>query len=121
MAEFVPSKVPPVDEPRKPGMDHAHYPFRALPDVPRFVWPDGARIALTVTIMVDHWELVPPDNALPDPRIVSPLGRFHPDWLTWSQRAYGNRVGIFRVLDVLDHFGLIPSVALGSEAAKRFP
>ncbi|MBS0643397.1 MAG: polysaccharide deacetylase family protein, partial [Proteobacteria bacterium] len=47
--------------------------------------------------------------------------RFHPDWLTWSQRAYGNRVGIFRVLDVLDHFGLIPSVALGSEAAKRFP
>jgi allantoinase len=121
MAEFVPSKVPPVNEPREAGMDHGHYPFRALPDAPRFVWPDGARIALTVTVMVDHWELVPPDTALPDPRIVSPLGKFHPDWLTWSQRAYGNRVGIFRVLDVLDHFGLTPSVALGSEAARQFP
>ena len=121
MAELVPSNVPPVGEQRGPGMDHAHYPFRSLPDAPRFVWPDGARIALTVTLMVDHWELAPPDGANPDPRIVSPLGKFHPDWLTWSQRAYGNRVGIFRVLDVLDHCGLVPSVALGSEAARLFP
>ena len=112
---------PPVNEAREPGMDHAHYTFRARPDAPRFVWPDGARIALTVTLMVDHWELAPPADAHPDPRIVSPLGKFHPDWLTWSQRAYGNRVGIFRVLDVLDHAGLVPSVALGTEAAKRYP
>ena len=121
MAEFVPGNVPPTGEQRGPGMDHAHYPFRALPDGPAFQWRDGARIALTVTLMVDHWELLPPANAHPDPRIVSPLGRFNPDWLTWSQRAYGNRVGIFRILDVLDHFAITPSVALGSEAAKRFP
>src|ERR1051326_3301531 len=43
MAEFVPAKVPPVNESREPGMDHAHYPFRALPDAPRFVWHDGGR------------------------------------------------------------------------------
>ncbi len=121
MVEFVPSTVPPVTEARAPGMDHAHYPFRALPDAPRFVWPNGARIALTVTVMVDHWELAPPATALPDPRIVSPLGKFHPDWLTWSQRLYGNRVGIFRVLDVLDKAGIVPSVALGSAAAKLCP
>ncbi len=121
MAEFVPGSVPPVGEQRGPGMDHAHYPFRALPDGPGFQWRDGARIALTVTLMVDHWELLPPANAHADPRIVSPLGKFNPDWLTWSQRAYGNRVGIFRVLDVLDHHAITPSVALGSEAAKRFP
>ena len=121
MVEFVPSNTPPVDEPREPGMDQAHYPFRKLPDAPRFVWPNGARIALTVTLMVDHWELAPPADANPDPRIVSPLGKFHPDWLTWSQRAYGNRVGIFRILGVLDHFGLTPSVALGTAAAKMCP
>jgi peptidoglycan/xylan/chitin deacetylase (PgdA/CDA1 family) len=102
-------------------MDHAHYTFRKLTDAPRFVWPNGARIALTVTLMVDHWELAPPADAWPDPRIVSPLGKFHPDWLTWSQRAYGNRVGIFRILDVLDHCGLTPSVALGAAAAKLCP
>jgi allantoinase len=113
--------VPPVGEIREPGMDHAHYPFRALPDAPRFIWPDGARIAFTVTLMLDYWELDPPDGESPDPRIVSPLGKFHPDWLTWSHRLYGARVGIFRILDVLDRFDIKPSVALGTEAAKRYP
>ena len=121
MVEFVPSKGPPTDEARAPGMDHAHHPFRALPDAPRFAWPDGARIAFTVTLVLDYWELEPPADASPDPRIVSPLGRFFPDWLTWSQREYGARVGIFRVLDVLDRFGVTPSVALGSAAAQRYP
>lgn len=121
MAEFVVSKTPPTDEQRRPGMDHAHHPFRALPDAPRFVWPDGGRIAFTVTLMLDYWELDPPSDASRDPRIVSPLGNFFPDWLTWSQREYGARVGIFRILDVLDRFAIAPSVALGSAAAKRYP
>jgi peptidoglycan/xylan/chitin deacetylase (PgdA/CDA1 family) len=121
MAEFVPSTTPPADEVRVPGMDHAHYPFRTLPDAPRFAWPDGARIAFTVTLMLDYWELDPPADASADPRIVSPLGKFSPDWLTWSQREYGARVGIFRVLDALDRFGIAPSVALGSAAAQRYP
>jgi peptidoglycan/xylan/chitin deacetylase (PgdA/CDA1 family) len=121
MAENKPASVPPVNEPRGPGMDHAHYPFRTLPEAPRFAWPDGARVALTVTLMLDYWELTPPADASRDPRIVSPLGNFFPDWLTWSQREYGVRVGIFRILDTLDRFGLTPSVALGTEAARRYP
>ena len=121
MAEFVPAKIPPVGERREAGMDHAHYPFRALPDAPVFAWPNGARIAFTVTLVLDRWELDPPREESPDPRIVSPLGKFHPDWLTWSHRLYGARVGIFRILEVLDQFGIKPSVALGTEAAKRYP
>jgi peptidoglycan/xylan/chitin deacetylase (PgdA/CDA1 family) len=121
MVEFVPTKVPPVNETREPGMDHTHYPFRTLPDAPRFVWAGGARIAFTVTVMLDYWELDAPQGESPDPRIVSPLGKFFPDWLTWSHRQYGARVGIFRILDVLDRFDIKPSVALGTEAAKRYP
>ena len=102
-------------------MDHAHHAFRTLTQAPRFDWPDGARIAFTVTLVLDYWEVNPPEDASRDPRIVSPLGNFFPDWLTWSQREYGARVGIFRVLDVLDRFGVTPSVALGAAAAKRYP
>ena len=102
-------------------MDHRHHAFRTLTEAPRFAWPDDARIAFTVTLVLDYWELSPPQEANPDPRIVSPLGKFFPDWLTWSQREYGARVGIFRVLDVLDRFGVTPSVALGAAAAKRYP
>jgi peptidoglycan/xylan/chitin deacetylase (PgdA/CDA1 family) len=112
---------PPVGEVRAPGMDHDLYAFRSLPESPRFAWPGGARIAFTVTLMLDHWEVAPPPEASRDPRVVSPLGNFFPDWLTWSQREYGNRVGIFRVLEVLDRFGVIPSVALGAAAAERCP
>jgi len=121
MAEFTPAKTPPVNEARLPGMDHTHYPFRSLPDAPRFVWPDGARIAFTATLILDRWELEAPEGESPDPRVGSPLGKFFPDWLTWSHRLYGARVGIFRILEVLDQFAIKPSVALGTEAAKRYP
>jgi len=49
---------------RASGMDHAHYKFRRLPDAPHFVWPGGARIAFTVTLMLDVWEVDPPDGAI---------------------------------------------------------
>ncbi|MCW3477628.1 polysaccharide deacetylase family protein [Limobrevibacterium gyesilva] len=116
-----PAKQPPVGEVRAPSMDHALYPYRTLAQGPRFAWPGGARIAFTVTLMLDYWEVAPPPEASRDPRVVSPLGNFFPDWLTWSQREYGNRVGIFRVLEALDRFGVVPSVALGVEAARRYP
>jgi peptidoglycan/xylan/chitin deacetylase (PgdA/CDA1 family) len=112
---------PPVGEVRRPGMDQQHHTYRTLTEAPRFVWPNDARIAFTVTLVLDYWEVNPPADASPDPRIVSPLGKYFPDWLTWSQREYGARVGIFRVLDALDRFGMTPSVALGAAAAQRYP
>lgn len=121
MAEHKPGATPPIGEIRQPGMDHALYPFRTLDQGPRIIWPNGARTAFTVTLMLDYWEVNPPKDSSRDPRILSPLGSFSPDWLTWSQREYGNRVGIFRILDVLDRFGVVPSVALGAEAARRCP
>ncbi len=121
MGEHIPARTPPAGEHRHPGMDHTHYAFRTLTQAPRFAWPGDARIAFTVTLILDYWELSPPPDASRDPRIVSPLGNFFPDWLTWSQREYGARVGIFRILDVLDRFGLVPSVAVGAAAARRYP
>jgi peptidoglycan/xylan/chitin deacetylase (PgdA/CDA1 family) len=120
MAEF--SAIPPVGEVREPGMDHALYPFRTLPEAPRFAWPGGNGIAFTVTLVLDYWEVAPPENASTDPRPLSPLGGgYFPDWVTWSMREYGNRVGIFRVLDRLDRFGVKSGVALGAEVARRCP
>ncbi len=113
--------TPPVNEIRRPGMDQLHHAYRTLTAAPRFEWPNDARIAFTVTLVLDYWEVNPPQDANPDPRVVSPLGKFFPDWLTWSQREYGARVGIFRLLDALDRFAITPSVALGAAAAKRYP
>jgi hypothetical protein len=58
MAEQIPAKTPPVGEQRRPGMDHPHHAFRALTEAPRFAWPDDARIAFTVTLVLDYWESI---------------------------------------------------------------
>ena len=55
-----PAGVPPTGEARPPGMDHDLYPYRPAPEAPRFVWPGGARIALTVTVLLEYREIDPP-------------------------------------------------------------
>jgi allantoinase len=109
-----------VAEPRR-GMDHDLYPFAPLPERPAFAWPGGARVALWVLLFLEHWELTPPEGAHRDPRFASEFGPYAPDYRTWSQREYGNRVGIFRVLDVLDRHGIRPTVAANASACGRYP
>lgn len=102
-------------------MDHPHYPYSALPTRPRLAFPGGARIAAFVVLYLEHWELAPPAEALRDPRFVGEYGSFFPDFRTWTQREYGNRVGIFRVLDALDDAGIVPAVAANAMAIERTP
>lgn len=81
-------------------MDHKLYQYSALPLRPRFQWPNGAYAAFHVTLFIEHWELAPPPGSVKDQRFISEFGPQAPDYRTWTQREYGNRVGIFRVLDV---------------------
>ena len=102
-------------------MDHKLYQYSALPLRPRFQWPNGAHAAFHVTLFIEHWELAPPPGSLKDQRFISEFGPQAPDYRTWTQREYGNRVGIFRVLDVLDRHAIKASVAIGASACERYP
>ncbi|MBL8381740.1 MAG: polysaccharide deacetylase family protein [Burkholderiales bacterium] len=102
-------------------MDHPHHAYRALAHATPVAWPRGARLAFWVLLHVEHWELLPPADAHRDPRFLGDYGSFSPDFGTWGQREYGNRVGVFRVLDALDRHGIRATVALGSAAAARCP
>ena len=104
-----------------PGMDHDHYPFSALPTRPVLPWPGEARLAAFVLLYLEHWELQAPVSACRDPRFVGEFGSFDPDYRSWTQREYGNRVGIFRVLDLLDAAGIVPAVAASAMAVDRHP
>ncbi len=106
---------------RAPGMDHDLYPFSALPDRPPLRWPGGARVAYTVTLYLECWELDPPASAVRDPRFKDPMGDFRPDYRAYTLREYGNRVGIFRVFDALDRLGIRPTVAANAAACDRYP
>ena len=102
-------------------MDHDLYRYAPLPQRPPMLWPDGARMAFHVTLYLEHWELSQIDGSVKDQRFLSEFGPYEPDYRTWTQREYGNRVGIFRVLEVLDRHNIRASVAIGASACERYP
>ncbi|WP_158277122.1 polysaccharide deacetylase family protein [Serinibacter arcticus] len=44
-----------------------------------------------------------------------------PDYARLTHREYGHRVGIFRILDVLEQFGVTPTIALDAMTAEFYP
>ncbi len=105
----------------KQGMDHDHYSYSPIPTRPRLRWKNGAGLAIWAVIYLEYWEISPPDDAYKDPRHVGPFGSFFPDYRTHSVREYGNRIGIFRILDLLDRYNIPVSIAVNSAACDRYP
>jgi allantoinase len=70
---------------------------------------------------LEHWDLQAPAGSLRDPRLVGEFGSFNPDYRSWSQREYGLRIGVFRVLDALREAGIRPAVAANSLVLPRVP
>lgn len=102
------------------GMDHGHYAWSAMPFRPALRWPDGARVALCVVVNVEHYDFEPVPGAFTPASVPGWRGRGpSPDYATWSLREYGNRVGIFRVMKVLDKYRVPATVAIDSKSAER--
>jgi len=103
------------------GYDHQHFDYAPLPERPPLAWPGGARIAFCVYLYLEYLELDPPKAAVRDPRFGGALGSYFPDYLNYSHREYGNRVGVFRVLEALDRHGIKATVAANAMLAQRYP
>ncbi len=115
------SSVPKNPPPLKPGMDNPWYDYSPFPLRPKLTWPRNARVASFVLLHLEYWELIPDESSYKDPRYVGEFGSFVPDYRIWTQREYGNRTGIFRVLDVLDRYQIRAGVAVNALAAERYP
>src|SRR6476646_10008456 len=116
-AKPVPKNPPPL----KAGMDHALYDYSPFPKRPLLAWPRNARVAFCVVLHLEYFELMPTEDSYKDPRLVNEFGNYVPDYRTWTQREYGNRTGIFRVLDVLDRYQIRAGVAVNAMATERYP
>ena len=103
---------------RSLGMDHERYSWSILPERPKVTWPHGARVALWV---VPALEWFPLDIAGGAFKVPSGLDRPYPDYWDYTTRDYGNRIGIFRVMGVLDDLAIPASVAMNSALAERHP
>ena len=103
---------------RSRGMDHDRYEWSILFRRKQIEWPGGARVALFV---VPALEWFPLDMAGKPFRAPGGLERPYPDYRYYTSRDYGNRVGVFRVMEVLDELGIRASVAMNSAVAQRHP
>jgi allantoinase len=113
--------VPPgylSDEKRRRGLDHGWFVYRSVRERPKLRWPGGARIALWITVPVEFFPLDAPAQPF---RLVGALDRPYPDLWAYANRDYGNRIGIFRIMRVLDRFGLRATAAVNSDIAIRYP
>ena len=95
----------------KPGRS-GPFPYIPINRRPKITWPGGARVALWV---IPNIETFPLDEPVP-----GGTGKA-PDLINWAQRDYGNRVGVFRVMEVLTRHGVRGTVALNSEVCDDCP
>jgi allantoinase len=105
------------------GMDHDHYEWSPLNATrPKIVWPNGARVALSVIVSLGHAEWKRPADSFQVADLAGGYGWGpFPDVTAWSHREYGHRVGVFRVLDVLEKHGIKPTIAMDALTAEHYP
>jgi allantoinase len=99
----------------------AYGPFRfsLINRRPRLRWPNDARIALWVITNIEFFAL---DRAMPGDSNERPKGNEGtPQVRHWSQRDYGNRVGIVRLMELLRAHGIRSTVALNSDVCDHHP
>jgi len=91
----------------KSGDYHGFFDFSPIIDRPPLKWPNGAHVALWVVPNIEHYEL-------------QVTGR-KADVRSLSHFEYGNRVGIWRLMETLTEYGIRGTVALNSAVCRHYP
>ena len=84
---------------------------------PPIRWPNGARVAFWVAPNVEHYEYLPVFDGKRNPWPRTP----YPDVQGYSHFDYGNRVGFWRMLEVLDKHRIRCTVSLSLSVLYHFP
>jgi peptidoglycan/xylan/chitin deacetylase (PgdA/CDA1 family) len=97
-------------------LHHGRFDYSPIVDRKPLRWPNGARVALWVIPNIEHFLFDRPSTRLAD----GGLG-LSPDVLNYSWRDYGVRVGIWRMMDIMEKYGVKGTVALNSDVCIHYP
>jgi peptidoglycan/xylan/chitin deacetylase (PgdA/CDA1 family) len=92
------------------------YDFLPYLNRPGIKWPDGAQLAFWVAPNIESYELDGPKNPGRTPWPKPP-----PDLVPYSERDHGNRVGHWRLMDVMDRYGVKGSISLSVALLDHHP
>lgn len=103
---------------RRYGMDHDRYAWSMLRDRAPVTWPGGAKVALWIVPALEWFPLDMKGTPFKPPGAMVTA---YPDLRHYTLRDYGNRVGIFRIMQALDRHAIPASVAMNAAVATRYP
>lgn len=92
---------------------YGHWPYRNRPKV---AWPGGKKLAFWVAPNIEFYELHPPKNPH-----RSPWPRPNPDVVGYAYRDHGNRVGNWRLIEMMEKFNIPGTVSLSVAMCDHFP
>jgi peptidoglycan/xylan/chitin deacetylase (PgdA/CDA1 family) len=98
-------------------MEPHRYSYSPIIARPRIVWPGGARVALWIVPNIEHYEYLPAYVRTRNPWPRSP----YPDVLGYGTRDYGNRVGIWRMFEIMDRYDFRCTVSLSLSVYEHYP
>ena len=90
---------------QRPLKDHGRYEYSAITARPDYSWPGRKRLAVYLGFNIEHFDFGAGLGAALGPK--SP----EPDVLNYAWRDYGNRVGVWRCLELFDELKL-PAAAI---------
>ncbi|MSP98025.1 MAG: polysaccharide deacetylase [Betaproteobacteria bacterium] len=93
------------------------FPYSPISQRPKLTWPNDARVALWVIPNIEFFGL---DDLMPGDPILQSKARI-PNVRDWSIREYGNRVGVWSLMEVLSSHGIRATVSLNSEICDYQP
>src|SRR6195256_5876501 len=96
--------------------EHDRFPYSAIVDREPLRWPNGARVAVWVIPNIEHFLFDRPSTP-----VTLATVNLVPDVLNYAWRDYGVRVGIWRLMEILERQGFPATAALNSEVCQQYP
>ncbi len=92
--------------------------YSAISQRPTLTLPGKTRMAVWVIVNVEEWD---PKETMPRTLLTPPAGGAPmPDIPNWAWHEYGNRVGFWRMLEVLDRYQIKAVLAINGKAIASY-
>ncbi len=97
--------------------DYGPFDYTPINRRPVLRWPNSARVALWVIPNIEFFSLKRAFAGHPFEKAGADVPTVRP----WGQRDYGNRIGVFRVMDVLKRYGIRATATVNADIVDHHP
>ena len=92
--------------------------YSPITERPALKLPGGARMVVWTIVNVEEWDI---NQTMPRTVLTPPAGGAPmPDIPNWAWHEYGNRVGFWRFIEILDSLNIKAALAINGTAVKAY-